>query len=460
MWFLSLMLPLLSVLCCWVQCSSRQAVASQSDSALSDHTAAAAVISSQSSIPADLHGHLQQQRTEEGEVEGGGEGLVQDLQAGDRVRNFELAERLDRLGSKALQPQYPIRYHFHHGPHHDDDLLKLDEGVEVLGESRDAVTPSIGSRHHPALQQCLENSTFCMEEHIFHGGHGEIWRAYRIDEATNEMVTDELYVMKRMITLNRPDILRCALREIYFGKLLQNRSSFPRFITHFTVAEKSEYWLIYRYEGISLQKLISAIENQTSDMMLLKPSNIWKRLRTTKSGSTSLKGMMFQLISNVAELHSLGIVHRDIKPSNILFNVELKPKLILADFSSAMNQEIAVEDRYYPAEGPSTKEATLAYAPPEVLLSMTALKEGASLDDLVGGIAYYASRPESYDIWSVGVVFLELLLGTSDIFNVDQRTASMIKLQLRKRNMQHPTLSKNALLLASYADYCIYEQPR
>ena len=73
-------------------------------------------------------------------------------------------------------------------------------------------------------------------------------------------------------------------------------------------------------------------------------------------------------------------------------------------------------------------------------------------------IAYDSRRPESYDIWSVGVVFLELLLGTSDIFNVDQRTASMIKLRLRKKGYgEDAMMEKNAMLLASYADFCIYQ---
>ena len=35
------------------------------------------------------------------------------------------------------------------------------------------------------------------------------------------------------------------------------------------------------------------------------------------------------------------------------------------------------------------------------------------------------------DIWSLGVVFLELLLGTDDVFSVDQRTAAMIQQRLR-----------------------------
>lgn len=402
-------------------------------------------------------------------------GTGSDYQPGDRVSNFQLVERIQTLGQRGQQ--HAMRYHWHYSlpqssdSHHllpvrdENNKLEADENIDAIIEANpninigsSEITPSIPRAENRS--HCFLNSSFCMEDNIFHGGHGDIWRAHRIDETTGDILPDELYVMKRMLVLERPDILRCALREIYFGKLLQQRSSFPRFVTFFTIPQTGEYWLIYRFEGISLQKMIYAVENQTSSTVLLRPSNIWRRLRSTKSGGTSLKGIIFQLISNVAELHSLGITHRDIKPSNILLNVDLKPKLMIADFSSAFNKDLLDQDRYYPLHGPSINEETLAYAPPEVLLSAPADAEALSEEELLGSIAYHPLRPDSYDIWSVGVVFLELLLGTSDIFNVDQRTASMIKQRLKKRGLHHPTLLKNALLLSSYSDYCIYRQEK
>jgi len=37
-------------------------------------------------------------------------------------------------------------------------------------------------------------------------------------------------------------------------------------------------------------------------------------------------------------------------------------------------------------------------------------------------LPYYADDPRTYDSWSIGVVFLELILGTPHVFTVDQRT--------------------------------------
>ena len=82
----------------------------------------------------------------------------------------------------------------------------------------------------------------------------------------------------------------------------------------------------------------------------------------------------------------------------------------------------------YAPMGPTIDEETLQYAPPEVLLGPSrdsapgqGLGPGlAQGQGLAPGLPYDANFPLSYDIWSVGVVFLEIILGTSDVFTVDQ----------------------------------------
>ena len=84
----------------------------------------------------------------------------------------------------------------------------------------------------------------------------------------------------------------------------------------------------------------------------------------------------------------------------------------------------------YAPFGPTTDEETLQYAPPEVLLgSFRDVAQGPGLEPGLGaapgpglgpGLSYDPNFPLSYDIWSVGVVFLEIILGTADVFTVDQ----------------------------------------
>jgi len=77
---------------------------------------------------------------------------------------------------------------------------------------------------------------------------------------------------------------------------------------------------------------------------------------------------------------------------------------VLGDFSSAYD---AFSGENFYTRGPSQWEQTDEYAPPEAIF----------------GSAYekHAISP-SFDSWSIGIVALELLLGTPHVFSVDQRT--------------------------------------
>ncbi|KFK44020.1 hypothetical protein AALP_AA1G204600 [Arabis alpina] len=98
-----------------------------------------------------------------------------------------------------------------------------------------------------------------------------------------------------------------------------------------------------------------------------------------------IKCYMKQLLSGLDHCHARGVMHRDIKGSNLLVNNEGILKVAdfgLANFcnSSANKQPL------------TSRVVTLWYRPPELLLGAT--EYGASVD-----------------LWSVGCVFAELLLG-------------------------------------------------
>ncbi|KAG8470816.1 hypothetical protein KFE25_009237 [Diacronema lutheri] len=159
------------------------------------------------------------------------------------------------------------------------------------------------------------------------------------------------------------------------------------------------------------------------------PSALWRRTRTHSDGQAVLREMMRQLLAALAQLHARGIVHRDLKPSNLIVRLEptsaeprttpraddLGLRLRIIDFGSALDAEALANERLYPPGADPADGETAAYSAPEI-----ALQDGAPI----------GARAPAYDLWSVGVILLELLLGSADVFTPDARTHAIIAIAL------------------------------
>jgi serine/threonine protein kinase len=100
---------------------------------------------------------------------------------------------------------------------------------------------------------------------------------------------------------------------------------------------------------------------------------------------SDIKTLMFQLLQAVDFLHSRWIIHRDIKVSNMLYN-DKNGVMKLADLGLARTFS------NFEAEPLTPETVTLWYRSPEILFDADAYGPSA-------------------DMWSVGCVFGELLLG-------------------------------------------------
>lgn len=162
-------------------------------------------------------------------------------------------------------------------------------------------------------------------------------------------------------------------------------------------------------------------------------------------GQVFLKSFLSQVLTSAGKLHERGIVHRDIKPSNIMCQQNDGDvgngviRCVLGDFSSAWD-DFASSHLY--SNGPSVKEQTDEYAPPEVLIGHK-------------WVPFDEAKPESYDSWSIGVVALELLLGSPNVFSVDQRTTTLLCNKMKKEGASEEDI-RRALYLAALSQFCIY----
>ena len=93
-----------------------------------------------------------------------------------------------------------------------------------------------------------------------------------------------------------------------------------------------------------------------------------------------------QVAGGLAELHHLGIVHRDLKPENVLVRSALPVDVVVTDFGLSRVPEQSVVA--------ASRTGTLAYLPPETLLSKG------------------AQSSKARDWWALGMIVRELLTGT------------------------------------------------
>ena len=241
---------------------------------------------------------------------------------GDMVGHFELMQRLDILGID--------RMYTHPSPRGLYLNYRASGSAQPSGLTELAV---FRPEDNIDGDDCYLFNGFCLGAKFFVGGHGEVWRA---KSATRGAPTERVsFVLKRMRVVNKPNILRCALREIYFGEALKNEIRIARY-EQFFVSE-DDYWLVFRDEGVSLQQMLYSIR-YTTNSAVLEPSPVWYRLRAQRTGTKLLKGLMHEIIAGVATLHDKEILHRDIKPANILLKSESgQTRILIADFSSAVD---------------------------------------------------------------------------------------------------------------------------
>ncbi|XP_023773030.1 uncharacterized protein LOC111921679 isoform X1 [Lactuca sativa] len=321
----------------------------------------------------------------------------------------------------------------------------------------------------------------------------------------------DMFILKRIMVEKGNAVYLSGLREKYFGEVFLNVSASPskesypymysflrrndsedhhqppehmsstrkrqayeegvkhiaRYIESFE-SRSNEIWLVFRHEGVSLSKLLYTAEDVGSSddttknvnddhikhIRILHPSNWWHWLKTTKAGQDEIRNLIWQLLMALKSCHDRNITHRDIKPENMVIcfedrdtgrclkgspsgNMNYTTKMRIIDFGSAID-EFTIKHLYGSA-GPSRNEQTYEYMPPEAFLNATWSQGPASMNT-------------KYDMWSVGVVMLELIIGSPNVFQINARTHALLNQHLEGWN---EGLKELAYKLRSFMELCI-----
>jgi serine/threonine protein kinase len=116
-----------------------------------------------------------------------------------------------------------------------------------------------------------------------------------------------------------------------------------------------------------------------------------------------IKGYTQQLLTGLAHMHAAGVIHRDVKPDNILITAGNVLKISDFGLACALSDSSTILPH-------TTLVVSIWYRAPEILLVGAQKK------------AYYDSR---VDVWSLGCIFGEFLLGGhAALFQLDDKSES------------------------------------
>ncbi|EOA36525.1 hypothetical protein CARUB_v10011504mg [Capsella rubella] len=202
--------------------------------------------------------------------------------------------------------------------------------------------------------------------HVLGSGNGGI--VYKVQHKT----TAELYALKTVNGDRSPSFTRQLTREME----ILRRTDSPYIVRCHGIFGKptsGEVSILLEYmDGGNLESLRGAVTEK------------------------QLAGFSRQILKGLSYLHSLKIVHRDIKPANLLLNSRNEVKIADFGVSIIMNRSFDYCDSYV---------GTCAYMSPERFDSVA----GENSDVYAG------------DIWSFGLMILELFVGHFPLLPRGQR---------------------------------------
>ncbi|KAM8811129.1 mitogen-activated protein kinase 15 [Eudromia elegans] len=209
--------------------------------------------------------------------------------------------------------------------------------------------------------EALVSQKYEIKRRLGKGAYGIVWKA--IDRRTGETVA-----VKKIFDAfrNRTDAQR-TFREIMF---LQEFGEHPNIIKlHDVIRAQNDKDIYLIFESM-----------ETDLHAVIKKGNLLKDIHKCY--------ILYQLLKATKFIHSGNVIHRDQKPSNILLDADCFVKL--CDFGLARSLCQMNEDQGNPAL--TEYVATRWYRAPEILLSSQSYTKGV-------------------DMWSIGCILGELLLG-------------------------------------------------
>lgn len=229
----------------------------------------------------------------------------------------------------------------------------------------------------------MYNNNLDNEEHNLIVFVGDIIQNYHVIDLLGQGISGRVYEVYQ----NNDSKNRFAMKIIKNKKIYRNQSLIELKI----VAALNKNCYLKNHQTCNIINLHDYFFYQEHLCLVfeLLNENLYQSLQHNHLQGISLNSINFiikQLLLAIEQVHSLGIIHCDIKPENVLVKIKLDKEksdisIKLTDFGSACLKNTII----------FSQVQSLFYRAPEVIL----------------GIPY----TQAIDIWSIGLVTVELFLG-------------------------------------------------
>ena len=245
-----------------------------------------------------------------------------------------------------------------------DLLMHSDSGYDSLSERDETLTNIASSSSIDYITASRMVDSYIKVSSISEGSFGVVYRA-RAKNCANKF-----HAIKKMkekyLTNKREGFSHSALREIDILRTCHHKNIVS--VIEVCVDTSDEVYMVMEY--------------------VLTDIKTWQRSFESASLKMShIKNLLRQLIAGVAYLHEKSIVHRDLKTSNLLLTADGLLKICDFGLARRIPSDAQKDSSWTP------QVMTMLYRSPEVLMRERSLYS------------------KSIDVWSIGIIFAELLLG-------------------------------------------------
>ncbi|KAF3449270.1 hypothetical protein FNV43_RR09998 [Rhamnella rubrinervis] len=169
---------------------------------------------------------------------------------------------------------------------------------------------------------------------------------------------------------------------------------------------KGGKWLVWKFEGDRSVADYLKDRNFPLNLESVMFGQVLQGVDTVERNALIIKQVMRQIITSLKKIHDTGIVHRDVKPANLVVTKRGQIKLI--DFGAAT--DLRIGKNYVPKLGLLDPD----YCPPElyVMPEETPSPPPEPIAALLSPILWQLNSPDLFDMYSAGIVLLQMAIPT------------------------------------------------